>query len=228
MTGRTAPRIKICGITNADDALLAIDLGADYLGFVFAPSPRRAGVAEAAAIIRALPAGFPRDRAVAVFVNASAAEMECILGETGICTAQIHGDEPPEACASFAFSWYRALRVRAGSDLTALRPEAWACDRLLFDAKVEGQYGGTGQGIAPEVAAAALAAARNAGKSAWIAGGLGAENVAAILERLRPDGIDASSGLEAEPGRKSREKMERFFAAIAEIGNRDGGFHDAP
>lgn len=223
-------KVKICGITNIDDALLALDLGADFLGFVFASSPRRIGVGEAAAILRALPASFPSGRAVGVFVNESTAAMRRILEETGIGVAQVHGDEAPEQCASFPFPWYRALRIRGERDLEAARVGEYRCPRILFDALVEGSYGGTGRGIAPVLAARALGAARKAGKEAWLAGGIGPGNVAGIVGSLFPDGIDASSGLEESPGKKSREKMEKFFAALAAGVEREetGGSHGTP
>jgi phosphoribosylanthranilate isomerase len=218
------PRVKICGITCEADAELALGFGADEIGFVFAPSPRRVSPGTAARILsRLADRGLLDGRAtVAVFVNEEPGAMADILAITGITKAQIHGDESREACSAFGFPWYRALRLAGAEDARRLLgpggkagAEAWACPRILADAASSRGYGGTGILLDGEVALAARELAHRAGKEFFLAGGIGPDNAREIAETLGPDGIDLCSGVEESPGRKSRAKLERLFAELA-------------
>ncbi|MGA2547240.1 MAG: phosphoribosylanthranilate isomerase [Rectinemataceae bacterium] len=215
-------KVKICGITNLEDAGLALSLGADELGFVLAPSPRRVEPETVRAIVAALKGNgrLPEFRAVGVFVNEKNDAMRDIISFAGLDAAQIHGDENPAACAAFEFPWYRALRIASVADAHRLVAAGWDCPRILVDARVQtdaaarGSYGGTGSSIGTWAAIAAGALARERGKEYFVAGGVKARSAASFIHSLGPDGLDVSSGVEEAPGRKSREKLEALFRAI--------------
>jgi phosphoribosylanthranilate isomerase len=209
-------KVKICGITNVEDARLALSLGAQELGFVLAPSPRRVEPDAVRAILEILKGEgqLPSFRAIGVFVNEDAGGMRDIVGFAGLDAAQIHGDELPSACAGFGFPWYRALRIASVADAQRLAPAGWACPRILVDAASQGSYGGTGGTIGTWAALAAGAIVRERGKEYFVAGGVRPRNVASFIHSLKPDGLDVSSGVEEAPGKKSRDKLEALFREI--------------
>lgn len=209
-------RIKVCGLTRYEDAALAASLGADLLGFVFAPSPRRIAVDAAAAVIARLRREglLRRARPVGVFVNTPAAEMVQIGRKCGLELLQIHGDETPETCAQIPALWFRALRVGEGQEPLP-DPSLWTCPLLLVDAAVKGLYGGTGAQVPVDAACRIREQVRRAGKSFFLAGGLRPEpELLQLVRQVQPDGIDLSSGLESSPGEKSAEKLHRLFALL--------------
>jgi phosphoribosylanthranilate isomerase len=215
----TTPRrakVKICGLTNYEDARLALELGADLLGFVLAASPRRVAPARAGAIVARLrDEGRLEGRGtVGVFVNESPRAMARAMEESGLDEAQLHGDESPEDCAALGFPWYRALRIGSAEDARSKVAAGWPCARLLVDALSASAYGGTGESIRAEAALAARDAARERGKEFFLAGGIASHNVFEVLRSIAPAGIDVSSGVEESPGRKSRERLERLFAEM--------------
>ena len=205
--------VKICGITSLEDARLAVDAGADALGFVFfAMSPRRIAVERAAEIARALPAGVRR---VGVFVNESREEMARIADAVALDLLQLHGDESPEALAGLARPALKAVRVGKGfADEEALRYAERAAG-LLVDTRLPGETqlpGGTGvpfdwtlvKGLAARV------------PFLMLAGGLGPANVGEAIRVVRPHAVDVSSGVEALPGRKDPAKLRAFVQAARE------------
>ena len=204
LIGRT--RIKICGMTNRDDALAAAALGADAVGFVFAPSPRRIEPREARAIVAGLP---PFVTPVAVFVDAPLDAITEAMEISGCRVAQLHGSEPPALIEQLCWPAVKALRVRAGEDLDAISDYAGAA-AILLDAYVEGKQGGAGEtfewGLAAE--------AQRFKRPIILAGGLEADNVAAAIARVRPFAVDVSSGVEARPGEKDHDRMARFVEAV--------------
>jgi phosphoribosylanthranilate isomerase len=198
--------IKICGITSAEDARVAADAGADAVGLVFAESPRRVGVEEARRISLALPENIIR---VGVFVDEEQAEILRISREVGLDLAQLHGDETPEdvtAVQQGGIKVMKALRVRDAVSLEAL--DRSGADLILLDAHSESARGGTGQRFDWEVAK--TSAGRD---NIVVSGGLGPENVREAVEFFEPYGVDASSSLEDEPGRKNGERVRRFVLA---------------
>ena len=211
--------MKICGITNAKDGELALSLGASELGFVLAPSPRRVEPEALRPIIESLrgSAKLPAFKAVGVFVNEKASAMRDIIDFAGLDLAQIHGDESPADCASFDFPWYKALRIGSVADAERLAGEDWSCRRILVDSLSRSGYGGTGQSIDSRATLAARSLAQEKGKEFFVAGGINSGNVARFYYSFTPDGIDISSGVEESPGRKSKEKMEAFFAELTKI-----------
>jgi phosphoribosylanthranilate isomerase len=201
-------RVKICGITNAADALAAVDAGANLLGFNFyAKSPRHISQAEAAKIRPLLP---KRVKAVGIFVNALTADVITLRKSLKLDAVQLHGDESPETVAEIARSLpvIKAFRVESDFPLATLS-EYSAAFAYLFDAALTGQYGGTGH-------ATDWDAARRAALSHRIilAGGLMVENVAAAVRIVRPYGVDVASGVESEPGKKDHGRVREFIQEV--------------
>lgn len=199
-------RIKICGITRAEDAAAAVSAGADALGVVFAPSSRRIGVAQAAAALAEIPATVAR---VGVFVDAPATEIEIAVRDCALTAVQLCGDESPELCASLPVPVIKVFQVAADFDSAVLEPYRGAVRALLFDASVMGQAGGTGRVFDWHALG---------GLPDWvpsiIAGGLKASNVQACIAALRPCAVDVSSGVETSPGVKDARKMLAFCSAV--------------
>lgn len=198
--------VKICGITNAGDARVAADAGADAVGLLFAESPRRVSVEQARGISIALPENVIR---VGVFVDADPAEISRISREVGLDLAQLHGDETPEtvtAVREAGVKVMKALRVESAASLETL--DEYEADLFLLDAHSAKARGGTGERFDWEVAKS-LGGRDNI----VVSGGLGPENVREAVEFFRPFGVDASSSLEDEPGRKNGELIRRFVLA---------------
>lgn len=198
-------KVKICGITSAEDALAAVDAGADALGFMFyAPSPRCVTRETAARIIHQLP---PFVAKVGVFVNPSVEEVRQTIMDCGLDTLQFHGEEPPEFCLQFGLKALKAFRVQAPETLKVL-PDYSAVTWLL-DSFVAGIRGGTGNTFNWEIAAQAV----KLGGRVMLAGGLTPENAAEAVRKVRPYGLDVSSGVESAPGRKDAARVRAFIAA---------------
>lgn len=194
-------RIKICGITSLRDALTAVEAGADALGFVFAPSPRRVTPEQAAAIIRELP---PFVTTVGLVVDQDPLP---ILELCPVDVLQYHGAESPETVAAAPRRAVKAFRVRASADLQSLA--TYRCSAFLLDAYVPGLAGGTGRQFPWELAREA----QRFGRPVIVAGGLTPDNVAQCIEQTRPYGVDVSSGVESSPGRKDPHKVRTFIQA---------------
>ena len=198
-------KVKICGITNLADAAAAAAAGADLLGFVFhEQSPRLVTVQTAREIARQLPPYITR---VGVFVNAAEQLVTQAIGECGLNLVQFHGEETPEYCRRFGVMSMKAFRVRDAETLSAL--PAYRTDAWLLDAHVPGQPGGTGATFNWDLAVEAV----KLGRPIFLAGGLTPQNVAQAVSRVRPFGVDVSSGVEVGPGKKDPAKMQAFVAA---------------
>ena len=209
-----ATEIKICGITDADDALFAAECGIEALGFIFyAPSPRYVSPVQAREIIAALPAEVAK---VGVFVNQERAEVRQIFDYCGLDFIQLHGDETPEYCRSFpAPRLIKALFLQAEQDLEALK--SYAVRAVLVDSRDAGRYGGTGKRANWELALRVKAV-----KKLILSGGLKEENIAAALALVSPSAVDLNSGVEIAPGRKDRDKIRRVVQIIRSMGEGDG------
>ena len=198
--------VKICGITRREDALLAVDLGAWAVGFVFWPgSPRYCDPRIARAIINALPASVLK---VGVFVDQPAGHIRMVAGESGITTVQLHGRESILVAQSLGRPVFKAVAVSNGftpAALDQIPPEI----TVLLDAFDPATHGGTGRTI--DWSAAAAAAAR---RPVVLAGGLNAANIAEAIRRVRPRAVDLSSGVESAPGIKDPAKLRAFFNAL--------------
>jgi phosphoribosylanthranilate isomerase len=206
-------RIKICGITRTQDARAAAEAGADAIGLVFYPqSPRYLSGERAVEIRDALP---PFVQTVALFVNADAAQVAQVLQRVRPAMLQFHGEETPEFCAQFGVPFVKACRVRPGVDaLEYLRPYSRAA-AWLFDSHVP-EYGGVGESfdwsLLPAVSRGRLE------RPVILSGGLSRDNVAEAVCRVRPWGVDVSSGVESAKGVKDGAKIAAF---IAEVRNAD-------
>ena len=202
-------RVKICGITNREDAEIAISAGADALGFNLFPGSKRCiALEEEARWISALPPFVAR---VAVLVNASL-ETACAVAEhPAIDVVQFHGDENARYCEQFARlgkPFIKALRLSSPSVIE--EAHCFSTNTLLLDASVPGEFGGTGASIDLNLASAF---ARKYPALTWIlAGGLTPENVAYAVRALRPFAVDVASGVEVAPRKKGEELMRRFIA----------------
>ncbi len=197
--------VKICGITNVDDALDAIELGADYLGFNFYPdSPRYVDPLKAKEIIRDVPGAIAK---VGIFVNADFQLVSDIAVDLELDCLQFHGDETPEYCNQFGRTWWRAFRPQNIEDLSMI-PQ-YQSDFLLIDSYVEKAFGGTGVVSNWDLAVNA----KKYGKLI-LSGGLKPENVEMALQTVKPYAVDVASGVEQSPGVKDRYKMEEFILRV--------------
>jgi phosphoribosylanthranilate isomerase len=195
-------RIKICGITNLEDALAAVEAGADALGFVFAPSPRQVAPGQVRSILAELP---PFITTVGLVVDQ---DPRPILDVCALDVIQFHGSEDPETLASLNRPALKAFRMRDETDLTAL-PRYAAASAFLLDACVPGVAGGTGRQFPWRL----VVEAKRFGKPVIVAGGLTPENVLLCVETTRPYGVDVSGGVEREPGKKDHARVRAFIAA---------------
>jgi len=198
--------IKICGITNIEDALAAASAGADALGFVFHPaSPRYVTPGKAREIIAALP---PSTCAVGVFVNLAALEVLQIAELCGLDFIQLHGAETQDYCRRLPRERViKALSFRSEEEFALMAD--YPVRAFLVDAHDPVRYGGTGKTCDWNLAC--KAAARY---PLILAGGLGTENILAALEAVKPLAVDISSGVEAAPGKKDHEKIRSVIAAV--------------
>lgn len=198
-------RVKICGLTTVEDARWALRVGADALGLNFVPgTPRCLETGQAREMAQALP---PFGTRVGVFVNEPAERVAEVARIVGLDAAQLHGDETPEECRWLigrGLRVIRALRVKGPETMAEI--DAFAGCAILLDAYVEGALGGTGRTFDWRLAERAACE-----RPIILSGGLRPENVADAVRRVRPYGVDSSSGVEgAAPGRKDPERVLRF------------------
>ncbi|HEY1027493.1 MAG TPA: phosphoribosylanthranilate isomerase [Pseudomonas sp.] len=204
----TVVRSKICGITRIEDALAAVEAGADAIGLVFyAKSPRAVSIEQAAAILRVLP---PFVTTVGLFVDMPRDELRQLLERLPLDLLQFHGDESPADCEGYGRPYIKALRVRPGEDVSAIMAPYSGARGILLDTFVEGVPGGTGASfdwsLVPD----------DAGKPIILAGGLDAGNVAAAIRQVRPYAVDVSGGVEAGKGIKDAGRIRAFIQAVRE------------
>ena len=202
----TVVRSKICGITRIEDALAAVEAGADAIGLVFyGKSPRAVSIEQAAAILQALP---PFVTSVGLFVDMPRDELQQLLQRLPLDLLQFHGDESPADCEGHGRPYIKALRVRPGEDVAAAMAPYAGARGILLDTFVEGVPGGTGASfdwsLVPEDAA----------KPIILAGGLDADNVATAIRQVRPHAVDVSGGVEASKGIKDAGKIRAFVRAV--------------
>jgi phosphoribosylanthranilate isomerase len=203
--------VKICGITNVDDAMACADAGAEMLGLNFAPQSLRCiSRAEAAEIMAAVRAKFDQIKFVALFVNQEAAVVETLVKDFAFDAVQLHGDENSNYIRNLSAPFViKALRV--GPTFSAADTVAYDCDAILLDAWTPTELGGTGQSFSWPTAATVRPLVRRL----FLAGGLTPENIAEALKVVRPFAVDVCSGVEDAPGRKNHGKVRRFIEAVA-------------
>jgi phosphoribosylanthranilate isomerase len=199
-------RAKICGITRVEDALQAVENGADAIGLVFyAPSPRNVSIQRAIEIAEQVPAFVT---IVGLFVNAEPSFVREVSLQVKLDLLQFHGDESPEMCAQYNKPFIKAIRVKAGINLVQYAKDFSSAKALLLDTYTEGVAGGTGHvfdwDLIPE----------NLTKPIILAGGLNVENVAQAIQSVKPYAVDVSGGVEAEKGIKDAAKIAAFMQQV--------------
>ena len=202
-------KVKICGITNVEDARVAVEAGADAIGFIFAESPRRVTPERARDILNEVPLG--RTVAVGVFVDENPDRMCEVAEMVGLTVLQLHGDESPEIVRelrSFTFDVVKSFRVGAERDVTG-RLRDYDPTAFLLDTYVPSQPGGTGKTFDWRLAVDAKRFGR-----VILAGGLGVDNVREAIATVSPYGVDASSRLEVRPGAKDHDLVRTFIRRV--------------
>ncbi len=196
--------VKFCGITRLEDAIFAQEMGADAIGFIFTKSPRQVS----ASVVHDICSQLRNITKVGVFVNESPENIQQIKKYCGLDFVQLHGDEKPQFCSNFKGNYTKALRVKSINDLEYIDQykEAW---KIVLDAFVPGQRGGTGKVIQMDI----LKQIKNIDRII-LAGGLKPDNINSILSHIIPFGVDVSSGVETLPGIKDHNKMYQFFNKI--------------
>ena len=198
-------RVKICGITNLEDARQAVAAGADALGFVlYEKSPRYVNPLEVRKIIAELP---PFVTTVGLFVNEPVPQIRRIMAAARLDVVQLHGDETPDACLIEPLRVIKALRIK---DATSLQgAERYQVSALLLDAWSDQMYGGTGKQFDWQ-----LAKSLTGRLPLILAGGLTPENVGTAVRVVQPYAVDVSSGVEAKPGKKDHQKVTEFIRQV--------------
>ena len=200
-------KVKICGITNHEDASEAVRLGVDALGFIFAPSPRQIVPELARDIIFGLP---PFVQAVGVFVNEELRTIQDRVAYCGLDMVQLHGDEPPEFCGELMPRTLKTFRIKDASSLSQIGAYKGRVKALLLDTYQKGLKGGTGKtfdwGLAVEVG--------KLGMPVILSGGLGPSNIERAISTVKPYAVDMSSAIEARPGKKDHALMRELMEKI--------------
>ena len=202
-------KIKICGVTNEEDATWAVNLGAHYIGLNFCKeSPRKVSPEQAAKIARKVPSFVPT---VGVFVEHTVPEILKIAQKVGLTGVQLHGDQTPEDARALSEKLevllIKAFRVGGEADLEQLAAYKDVVGYFLLDARVEGVAGGTGQTFPWDLAVRA----RAFGKPLFLAGGLTPDNVAKAVQAVRPFAVDVAGGVESQPGIKDHARIKAFI-----------------
>jgi phosphoribosylanthranilate isomerase len=207
-------KVKICGVTNGQDALWAANLGADFVGLNFySQSPRKVSAKNAKDIAAQLP---PFITVVGIFVDEPLASIEKLVKNVPLKAVQLHGNEPPEFCAqvkALGVKVIKAFRLQAPVDPTALAPYQPVVDFFLFDHYSPDAPGGTGQPFDLSWAQPAS----SLGKPWFLSGGLKPDTVASMVKQSQPTGVDVCSGVERSPTRKDYDAMKTFIQAVKAI-----------
>ena len=204
-------RVKYCGITNKDDALNAVSLGVDAIGFIFYEESRRCiTIEKAQEIIYFLP---PFVTTVGIFVNADYKVVNTVASRCHLDMVQLHGDESPDYCMKLNSRLLKAFRVNLMSDIEQISQYQGLVSGILLDSKIESAYGGTGKVFDWGIALAA----KNYDIPLILSGGLCLDNIEKAIEIVNPDGVDISSGIEVSPGVKDYNKMKQLISKIKKI-----------
>jgi phosphoribosylanthranilate isomerase len=200
-------KVKICGITNLEDASIAVELGANALGFIFAPSPRQITSQKARAIIRAIP---PFVKTVGVFVNEAPATIKEVMQHCGLDLVQLHGDESPGLCDELMPCTIKALRIKDESSLQTSQPYHGKVRALLLDTYSKEKAGGTGKTFDWNLAIKI----KKMGIPIILSGGLGPSNIDLAIHTVRPYAVDVNSAVEKCPGKKSHILIKALMAEL--------------
>lgn len=217
--------VKICGITRPEDAIAAVEAGADAIGLVlWRGSPRAIDPRELDPVLSGVPDTVRR---VGVFVDADRSAIESVLNTSRLTTAQLHGDQDEEFCRGLSVDWYRAFRVDDATEPTRLasRIRAFGNPSFMLDTRVPTTPGGTGRIFDWRIAAKVSMGLSLKGipqdgdetPRLILAGGLSPDNVGSAIRQVRPWGVDVSSGVEIAPGRKDADRMRRFIETVRSV-----------
>jgi phosphoribosylanthranilate isomerase len=197
-------KVKICGLTRAEDVQVAVEAGANAIGFVFTASPRRINIETAVRLSRYVPSGVLR---VGLFLDQERSEIERVVHSVPLDLLQFHGNETEQECDLFGLPWLKAVAMEdAGSVKRAQRDYPGAAG-LLLDSHSKGERGGSGRVFDWSLSAPQA-------KAIWLAGGLNADNVGQAIRTVKPFAVDVSSGVEIRPGIKDAGMIKAFFKAV--------------
>ena len=208
--------VKICGITNYEDAAIAVGLGAHALGFIFAPSPRQITPDAVRDIIRTIP---PFIKTVGVFVNETHTVISEIKYYCGLDLVQLHGDESPDFCSALMPYAIKALRIKDASSLPSIKAFHGKVRAILLDTYSKNKPGGTGKTFDWELAQKI----KKLGIPVILAGGLGPSNIDKAISTVRPYAVDVNSGVEARAGKKSYVLMKSLMEKVRRSAGHDSG-----
>ena len=207
--------VKVCGITDYEDALIAAELGVDALGFIFASSPRQITPKKAREIIKAIP---PFVKTVGVFVNESAEAIKKVIDYCGLDLVQLHGNETPNLCQKLMPHTIKTFRIRNEAGLQAIRKYRGKVKALLLDTYSRNKAGGTGNTFDWLIAVKI----KSLGIPIILAGGLGPANIAEAIRTVRPCAVDVNSGVEERPGKKSHDLIKDLMEQVRRFNDRRG------
>ena len=205
-------RVKVCGITNYQDAAMAVQIGVDALGFIFAPSPRQIMPQKAREIIGAIP---PFVKTVGVFVDERPEAIREIMLFCGLDLVQFHGDESPDFCAEFMPRTIKGFRIRNRSDIESVALYKGNTRAILLDTYAKGKRGGTGKTFDWNIALTGKAP----GIPVILSGGLTPSNIGDAISTVKPYAVDVNSGIEERPGKKDYILMKELVEKIRPLNN---------
>ena len=197
-------KIKICGLTRAEDVQAAVAAGADAVGFVFAASPRRISIETAIRLAGYVPGGVLR---VGLFMDQAGSEIGQVVSAVPLDLLQFHGSETERECMAFNKPWLKAVAMEDAVSVARAEREFPGAAGLLLDSHAKGRRGGSGRTFD-------WALAKSAACRIWLAGGLTTDNVGVAIRVVRPYAVDVSSGVEVEAGIKDANKIRDFVAAV--------------
>ena len=211
-------KVKICGLTRAEDVQAAIEAGADAVGFVFAASPRQISIETAIRLAGYVPGGVLR---VGLFMDQDRSEIEQVVGSVPLELLQFHGSETAVECSVFKLPWLKAVAMENAESIARAERDFPGAAGLLLDSHSKGKRGGSGKSFDWSLS-------RPAAKPVWLAGGLNTANVVRAIRAVRPFAVDVSSGVETQPGIKDATMMNAFVEAVRtaekefqKVGNND-------
>jgi phosphoribosylanthranilate isomerase len=202
-------KIKICGLTRAEDVQAAVNAGADAIGFVFTASPRRISIDKAIELSAYVPGGVLR---VGLFLNQDRSEIELVTGSVALDILQFHGSETEQECSRFKLPWLKAVAMENAESVKQAEQNFPGAAGLLLDSHSKGTRGGSGKLFDWSLS-------RPVEKPVWLAGGLNADNVIRAIQTVRPYAVDVSSGVESAPGIKAPARLKAFVKAVRQAEN---------
>jgi phosphoribosylanthranilate isomerase len=206
-------KVKICGLTRAEDVKASVTAGADVIGFVFTKSPRRISINTAIRLSGYVPNGVLR---VGLFLDQDRSEIDRVLDSVPLDILQFHGRETEQQCSVFNLPWLKAVAMDNAGSAKLAETEYPGALGLLLDSHTAGKRGGSGKVFDWSLSAPLS-------KPVWLAGGLNAENVGQAIRTVRPYAVDVSSGVESAPGIKDSTRISNFIKAVREVEDENSG-----